>query len=351
MEIDRPLVADQGYLRHFWHPACTLAELEGSDGEGNGPIGRTLLDESIVIARLDGVVVAMRDRCAHRHTRLSSGKVIDHRVLRCPYHGWEYGPDGQCVRIPACPNAPIPRKASTLSYECQVEYGLVWVRLDSSWDCTSIPYCGAWDNPEYKRVIVAEPYDWESSAERRWENFTDFSHFAYVHPGTLYHPAYSEPMIVPIDRVNGEMRFFMEPGKEMLDSLPPDSPLGTWDYRAAVPFSINLDIRLYRDGKPFLLWTTSSPASGESCRNFMIIAHTDPDLPDEQPLDFQSIVLAEDQPVVETQPGGLSLGEVSLPTDKVSNQYRKWLRELDAAARVGKEAFKKALYTDVIESR
>lgn len=155
---------------------------------------------------------------------------------------------------------------------------------------------------------------------------------------------------MPIDRVDGELRFFMEPGKDMLNSLPPDSPLGSWTYRATMPFSINLDIRLYRNDSPFLLWTTSSPVSGDRCRNFMIIAHTDPDLPDNVPLDFQKLVLAEDQPVIETQPGDLSLEEISLPQDKVSNQYRKWLRELSMSAAGGKESFVKALKTDIIET-
>jgi vanillate O-demethylase monooxygenase subunit len=119
----------------------------------------------------------------------------------------------------------------------------------------------------------------------------------------------------------------------------------------AMPFTINLEMRIAsNNNKPFLLWTTSSPVSADKCRNFMIIAHTDPDLPDSDPLDFQKIVLAEDKPVIETQPGGLSLEEVPLPTDKVSIQYRKWLRELGAAAQTGKTAFEKSLLTDVIES-
>ena len=350
MNIQHPVVRDQSYLRHFWHPVCTEKELENSGEDGTGPIGRILLDENIVIARLENRVVAMRDKCAHRFTKLSGGKIIDGKTIRCPYHGWQYGPDGRCVHTPACPNDPIPKKARTPAFDCEVRYGLVWVRLDGSWDCTKIPYCEAWENAEFKRVIIADPYDWNSSAERRWENFTDFSHFAYVHPGTLYDPAYSEPAIVPIDRKDGELRFYMEPGKDMLDSLPSDSPLGSWTYRAAMPFSINLSIRLYRNDQPFLLWTTSSPVSANECRNFMIIAHTDENTPDSQPLGFQNIVLAEDQPVVESQPGALALEEISLPTDKVSNQYRKWLRELGAAAEQGKNAFKSALMTDVIES-
>jgi len=350
MNIEHPLVTDQGYLRHFWHPVATLDELGASNAAGIGPIGRLLLDEPIVIAKLDGNITAMRDRCAHRFAKLSAGKVLENGHLQCPYHGWEYGEDGKCANIPACPNDAIPKKALTPRYDCEIKHGLIWVRLDGSWNCTDIPYCEAWENPEYRRRIVAEPYDWNSSAERRWENFTDFSHFAYVHPGTLYDPAYSEPAIVPIDRVGGEMRFYMEPGKDMLDSLPPESPLGSWTYRTAMPFTVNLSIRLYRNNEPFLLWTTSSPVTADTCRNFMIIAHTDPNLPDEDPLNFQRIVLAEDQPVIETQPGGLSLTEISLPTDKVSNQYRKWLRELGMAATQGKGAFEKALKTDLIES-
>lgn len=350
MTISHPLVDDQSYLRHFWHPICTLNELEASNPAGVGPIGRMLLGENIVIAKINGKPVAMRDRCAHRFSKLSAGKIVNDRI-QCPYHGWQYGADGKCVHIPACPRDPIPRNARTQPYECVIEYELIWVRLDSSWGLTTIPYCSAWDNPEYKRVIVADPYDWGSSAERRWENFTDFSHFAYVHPGTLYDPAYAEPSIVPIDRVGGEMRFYLEPGKDMLDKLPADSPLGSWTYRATMPFSINLDIRLYSNNKPFLLWTTSSPISPDKCRNFMIIAHTDADVPDERPLDFQKIVLAEDKPVIETQPPGLSLEEVALPTDKVSNQYRKWLRELAAGAKTGKEVFEKVLLSEIIESR
>lgn len=345
MNIPHPLVDDQTYLRHFWHPVCTLKELADSNPQGNGPIGRKLLGENIVIAKLNGKPVAMRDRCAHRFAKLSGGKIVDER-LQCPYHGWQYGNDGKCVYIPACPRDPIPKKAHTETYECAVKYDIVWVRLDSSWDCTKIPYCSGWDNPEYKKVIVAAPYDWDSSSERRWENFTDFSHFAFVHPGTLYDPAFAEPSIVPIDRVGGEMRFYLEPGKASVEKF-----LGGWTYRAAMPFTINLEMLIASNNKPFLLWTTSSPVSANECRNFMIIAHTDPDLPDKDPLDFQKIVLAEDKPVIETQPGGLSLEEVALPTDKVSNQYRKWLRELGAAAQVGKAAFEKALLTDVIESR
>ncbi len=82
-------------------------------------------------------------------------------------------------------------------------------------------------------------------------------------PGTLFDPAYETAEIVPIDRVGGELRFYIEPGKDMLGNLPLDRPLGSFTYRAAM-------------------------------------RHTEGDQPDSQDIDFQAIVLAEDQPVIES---------------------------------------------------
>lgn len=342
-------IEDRTYLRHFWHPVCTVAELARSNADGTGPFAATLLDEEIVIVRLDGEVAALADRCAHRFAKLSLGKVID-GAIQCPYHGWRYDGTGRCLRMPAAPDMKIPKKPLVASHDCRVKYDIVWVRLDSSWDCTEIPHCSAWENPAFEKIIVADPYEWQSSSERRWENFTDFSHFAYVHPGTLFDPAYEEVEIVPMDRVDGEFRFALTPGRDMLDNLPPDSPLGSFTYRAAMPYSVDLMISLYRDDTPFLLWTTSSPVTAESCRNFMIIAHVNGNEPDSTALDFQKIVLEEDRPVIESQPGMWSVEEASLPTDKISREYRKWHKELSAAAVAGRKEFENVLRTNIVDS-
>jgi hypothetical protein len=101
-----------------------------------------------------------------------------------------------------------------------------------------------------------------------------------VQPGTLFDPAYDEVEIVPMDRVDREFRLALAPGRDMLDRLPPDSPLGSFTYRAGMPYTVDLMISLYRDNTPFLLRTTSSPTTAETCRNFMIIAHVNGDQPD-----------------------------------------------------------------------
>lgn len=341
------LFQDKSYLKHFWHPVCTVEELEKAKPSGVGPIAVELLNEKLAIAKVSTGYVALHDRCAHRSAKLSAGTVQDDRV-QCPYHGWAYDTTGQCKFIPACPSAPIPSKAVVKTFDCEERYGLIWVRLDSSFDCTAIPYFSGADN-KAMRVVVQEPYWWNATAERRWENFTDFSHFAFVHPGTLFDPNNAAPPIVPMDRVNGQFRFVYEtpPGMD----VPDQAPIGTFSYTCTMPFAINLEVRKYTTNSLHVLFNVSCPVNDTVTKNFLIFGREQHDDSDHMHIAFNNLVFAEDQPVIESQwPSEISSDEVSVTTDKVSLQYRKWLRELDQASRNGREAFRKALLTSQIES-
>lgn len=347
-----PFLADKTYLRHFWHPVCTVAEFERANASGRGPMSVKLLGEPIVLAQLNGKLVAAKDRCAHRAAQLSLGKIVNdngQERIQCPYHGWQYDATGQCARIPACPDKPIPTKARVETYDCEIKYSIVWVRLDSSFDCTEIPFLSDWDNPEMD-PIVADSYVWNTVAERRWENFTDFSHFAFVHPGTLFDPFFSSHPVVQTNRVDGELQFKLSPPREMEDSLPEEAPMGDFTYRCTMPYSINLEITQWKDNSRFILWTTSSPIDDKTCRNFMIIIREKDNLPDHVHLAFQKRVLEEDRPIIQSQwPTEISTDELTVSTDKVSMHYRKWHRELSRAALVGKDEFESVLRTTVID--
>lgn len=348
METDiQPLIQDTTYLRHFWHPVCTVKELEEANPSGVGPLGVMLLSERVVIARLEERVTAFRDRCPHRSARLSKGS-IQNGELTCPYHGWSYDADGQCTDIPACPEGPIPSKAKLTGYDCQEKYGLIWVRLDSSFDCTEIPYFSAAEDPRMK-IIIQEPYWWKTSAARRWENFTDFSHFAFVHPKTLFDPKASQPPVVPMDRVNGQFHFVYDTPKGM--DINAIAITGSFSYVCSMPFTINLESVKHSDGTTSVLFNVSCPLNDHESKNFLIFArekHDDRDFPH---IAFNNLVFDEDQPIIESEwPTFIPNDEVSVVTDKVSTQYRKWMRELSSAARQGKEAFREALLNPVIES-
>lgn len=323
-------------LVHFWHPVCTLSELRAT-ASGAGPLPVRLLEQDLVVVDLDGSPVAMADRCVHRSTRLSVGWVDD-GCLRCPYHGWAYDRDGRCVDIPAMPDGPIPPRARTASFDTVVAYDTVWVRLDSSVP-TVPPACDAFGDTEMK-TLQGAPYTWPVGAPRRVENFVDLSHFAWVHDGSLGSRDLPVPPIPDVERVCGdhgaELRFAFDPPIEPSDDV---ALVARSEYRMPMPLTVDIHF-LYDDGRRRDLWMTASPIDPGTSRTFWFVSRTDDlDGDDRAHLAFQDLVLAEDEPVVCNQvPRALPLDpgvEVSVKSDKVSIEYRRWLREIASAAAAG----------------
>ena len=73
-----------------------------------------------------GKVNAWRDRCPHRGMRLSFGAVSGETLI-CPYHGWTFGDDARCVRIPAHPAVTPSRAARARLLPVAEVDGHVWV--------------------------------------------------------------------------------------------------------------------------------------------------------------------------------------------------------------------------------
>ena len=161
-------------LRSYWHPVATSSELR------NAPLAASLLGEQIVVWRTKDKVAAFRDLCIHRGTALSLGWIQDDNLV-CPYHGWTYAPDGNCVRIPSLPAGhAIPAKARATAYlNVRERYGLVWVCLAEP--KAPIPEIAELEDPNYHTFFHSTEM-WETSAARMIENFIDTSHFPYVHP-------------------------------------------------------------------------------------------------------------------------------------------------------------------------
>jgi phenylpropionate dioxygenase-like ring-hydroxylating dioxygenase large terminal subunit len=331
-------------LAHHWHPVCTADELPG-------PVGVQLLGRELAVAQLaDGRLLACTDRCAHRSTRLSIG-CVDRDRLRCAYHGWAYGVDGRCVEIPSMPESPIPIAAAVETFEARIEHGLVWIRLESTVD-TAVPACPGLEDPAMK-MLAGEPYTWPVSALRRVENFVDLAHFAWVHDGSLGRRDKPVPPLPELHRHGGELRFAYDP-PGVPDQPDPTALIGASSYRMPMPCTVDIEFIL-DGGHRRRLWMTASPIDDRTCRCFWYVGRTD-DLAgdDRDHLDFQALVLDEDEPVVTNQiPRELPLEqgiELSVRTDRVSITYRRWLRELAVAALDGPTAYAEAIGLDVPRS-
>ena len=96
---DEAIEAFYGGMRRFWQPVLPAAEL------GEGELKSVeLLEEKILLVRLNGQLVAMQDLCRHFQAALSTGEIREieghGQCVSCHYHGWAYNTTGQCVEIP-----------------------------------------------------------------------------------------------------------------------------------------------------------------------------------------------------------------------------------------------------------
>ena len=244
-------------LRGYWHPVAYVSEL--ADG---GPLPVTLLDEPLVLARIDGAVSAFRDICVHRGTALSLGSV-DESGLRCGYHGWTYNGEGRCTKIPSRPDLQIPSRARLTAYLAAEHLGLVWVCLtgDPVYPLPENPYFG----DESFRLVEVEPYNWNCALPRRIQNYVDFGHFAWVHDGVLGDSDHPEVPDHSIGRHRNELRFDHPHMAE-----PPDSGKNksleiegavevTLDYRLFMPNTILLDQYIESVDQRYLLFFSVCP--------------------------------------------------------------------------------------------
>lgn len=349
-------------LRRCWQPVCTVAEL------GEKPVPVTLLDEQLVVVRLGGDIACFPDLCVHRGTALSLGWVDDgsqpapdgsgtlgEPCLVCAYHGWSYDRTGVVRRIPAVHGRSIPARARVDRYATAVAAGLVWVLLEpgtSGWEAPEPAYplpdvSSWWEQPGY-RTIPIPTYDWACSAARRVENFVDFSHFPWVHPGVLgdrSKPLSPEHEVID-DGVTIRFDIALEEPQASVKGDPTPGVRVQRDpttYTLHLPLSVTLDQRLppspeRPEGNRFVLFLACSPMSARRCRSFTWNARTynlDP-AADAGLADFQALILDQDRPIAESQrpeelPVDLSQELHIAGPDRASIAYRRRLAELSQA--------------------
>ena len=85
-------------LRRYWHPIARSEEATEVPKEV-----RLLSEDLILFRSTDGKPGLVTPRCCHRGTTLFFGKV-ENEGIRCPYHGWLFAPDGQCLDQPCEPD-------------------------------------------------------------------------------------------------------------------------------------------------------------------------------------------------------------------------------------------------------
>jgi len=113
-------------LRRYWIPVVQASELEAG-----GRVKRVmLLGERLVAYRArNGAPGLIGEFCPHRLASLYFGRVED-SGMRCVYHGWKFGLDGQCVEMPSePPESAFAAKIRHTAYPCVERGGVVWTYM------------------------------------------------------------------------------------------------------------------------------------------------------------------------------------------------------------------------------
>ncbi len=166
-------------LINNWYVAAAAHEVTNRD-----PLRVRMLACDFVLFRdQEGRAVCLSDVCVHRGAALACGQLRNGNV-QCPYHGWEFDSQGQCVLIPSKgEDVAIPKRVRVDCYPTQEKYGWVWVFLGDlpESERPAIPDLF----PEYDDPVGWQriPYGFEAKANwmRFEENSLDTAHTNFVH--------------------------------------------------------------------------------------------------------------------------------------------------------------------------
>jgi phenylpropionate dioxygenase-like ring-hydroxylating dioxygenase large terminal subunit len=192
---------------NFWYPIAQASEVTADK-----PFRAQIFGLPFVAFRDEaGQARVVSDTCVHRGGALHKGWVKAGAVV-CPYHGWAYGGDGKCQKIPSLGDGgKIPARAKIDAYPVQERYGLVFAFLGDLPESERPPL---YDIPEYGQpgwkcqtyVLTLNAY-----YQRSMENGMDPIHNEFVHPlqGTPAMSAELKRSQTPMEDIPWGAKFFL----------------------------------------------------------------------------------------------------------------------------------------------
>lgn len=166
-------------LRRYWLPVGVASELTV---ENPTQIVRILGETLVLFRDKSGRIGLIEDRCSHRGASLCYGRV-EARGISCPYHGWLYDTQGNCLETPAEPAASkfhltVKQKA----YPVQKLVGLYWAYMGPG-AAPVMPNFDIWFRKDGHRKIFIQP-QLDCNWFQAMENSVDPAHLQILHQDT-----------------------------------------------------------------------------------------------------------------------------------------------------------------------
>jgi vanillate O-demethylase monooxygenase subunit len=249
-------------------------------------------------------------------------------------HGLHFDATGRCRKIPSLPDqsAPISPRMCLQTYQTELRYGIVWtcLKTDPIWP---LPVWPGIENPNFNKVYV--PADvWRCSATRHAENFNDQAHFPFVHLKSFGRDEALSTHDYEVSETAFGLRFdydYVEGGNRFPDGVTAKNREVIYTYELTFPFSTLIYVDPKGSDYVHYFADAVSPVSANETRVFAQLTDTTGNPDTEYWIQDSMQIVAEDKPLVESQPPELPL-EVGaelhhIPADRWSIMYRKKLLE------------------------
>ena len=136
-------------LRRYWQPIATASE-----ATSRPQLIKVLGEELILFRDGSGTAGLLYPRCMHRGTSLLYGKVEENGI-RCCYHGWLFGPEGELLETPCEPNNPIRRTLRQPWYPVVEKFGLIFAYMGPPERQPAFPIFSIEENLEEDEELVS----------------------------------------------------------------------------------------------------------------------------------------------------------------------------------------------------
>jgi len=175
-----PGTAMGNVFRRYWLPALLSEQLPGPDCE---PVRLELLSEKMLAFRdTSGKLGLIDEFCAHRGVSLWFGR-NEENGIRCPYHGWKYDVNGNCIEVPSEPTSGYCERIKLKSYPMVERGGVVWVYMGPADKQPPLP---EW---EFATLPTEHTYTSKRVQASNWlqalEGGIDSSHVSFLHSASL----------------------------------------------------------------------------------------------------------------------------------------------------------------------
>ncbi|HTT11752.1 MAG TPA: aromatic ring-hydroxylating dioxygenase subunit alpha [Burkholderiaceae bacterium] len=166
------------FIRNCWYVIAWDHEVPA-----DGLFTRTVIGDPVLLfRRADGTIVALEDRCCHRHAPLSRGRK-EGECVRCGYHGLKFDARGACIEAPGLDTLPAKARVRTYPVAVKNKWVFVWMGNPALAGTESLPDNFSCDHQDWNYLPGYLHYG--TNYLLIADNLLDFSHLSYVHEKTL----------------------------------------------------------------------------------------------------------------------------------------------------------------------